>query len=82
MPVELSVAVTVKLNVPPAVGVPVRDPLEDKLSPAGSVPAVTAKVCGAVPPVAVMDCEYADPTVPAGSDAGLTVIVGALIVSV
>ena len=42
VPVELSVAVTVKLNVPPAVGVPESAPELLSVNPAGSAPAVTA----------------------------------------
>ena len=46
-----SVAVIVKLYVPPLVGVPLMTP-EDVLSerPVGSAPAVSANVMGAVPP--------------------------------
>ena len=43
-PVEESVAVTVKLNVPPAVGTPDRVPLLLRLTPAGSEPEVIAKL--------------------------------------
>src|SRR5512139_3594609 len=41
---RLSVAVTVKGNVPTTVGVPARTPAEERASPAGSAPAVTAHV--------------------------------------
>ena len=44
VPVELSVAVTVKLKLPPAVGVPVITPPDDSVRPFGSEPAVTAKL--------------------------------------
>ena len=54
MPVELSVAVTVKLNVPAAVGVPDRTPAEVSVSPVGMAPTVTANVYGDVPPDAVI----------------------------
>src|SRR5262245_47796432 len=51
----LSVAVTVKLEVPVAVGVPVMLPLAAfKLKPAGREPAVTAKVTGFWPPLELM----------------------------
>ena len=36
--VALSATVTVKLNVPAVVGVPLRTPVEDKFKPAGKVP--------------------------------------------
>ena len=39
-----SVTVIEKFDVPVAVGVPEMIPLEERVSPAGSVPAVTAKV--------------------------------------
>jgi hypothetical protein len=39
-PVLLSVAVTVKLNVPNAVGVPLKTPLAAMLNPCGTLPAV------------------------------------------
>jgi hypothetical protein len=47
-----SVAVTVKVVVPDAVGVPVMEPVAGtRLSPAGRDPEVTDHVTGAVPPV-------------------------------
>jgi hypothetical protein len=48
-----SVAVTVKKNVPTLAGIPERIPPEARVSPAGTEPAVTANVYGAVPPIAV-----------------------------
>ncbi len=51
-----SVTVTVKLKLPPAVGVPLRAPLLARLTPAGRLPLVTAKLYGAVPPLAPMVC--------------------------
>ena len=39
-----SVAVTVKLKLPPAFGVPVTAPPADSVRPAGNAPAVTAKL--------------------------------------
>ena len=48
-----SVAVMVNGELPVVVGVPERTPVEAfKLSPGGRLPAVTAKVYGAVPPLA------------------------------
>ena len=47
---ELSVAVTVKVNVPAAAGVPPRDPALARLSPGGRLPAVMLQVSGGVPP--------------------------------
>jgi hypothetical protein len=38
---ELLAAMTMKVEVPPAVGVPERTPVEDRVSPAGSEPEVT-----------------------------------------
>jgi hypothetical protein len=49
-----SVTVTVKLDVPVAVGVPEIFPLVLRVSPSGKVPVVTAKEYGAVPPVAAI----------------------------
>ncbi|CAJ0822895.1 hypothetical protein LMG18101_05255 [Ralstonia flaminis] len=54
VPVLLSVARTVKVLEPSAVGVPETTPvLAFRLRPAGSVPLDTAYVYGAVPPVAL-----------------------------
>jgi hypothetical protein len=72
----LSVAVTVKLNVPAAVGVPVKPPPLAKFNPLGKLPVVLAKVYGAVPPVAVRVCEYGVPAKPFTKLAGFTVIAG------
>ena len=49
----LAVAVTVKVLLPAAVGVPLNNPAMVTLRPAGNVPEVTAKVGVPVPPVAV-----------------------------
>src|SRR5579862_7545892 len=76
VPVELSVAVTVKLKVPAAVGVPESRPLGASGTPVGVAPEVTANVYGGVPPDAVMLWEYAMPKAPAGSVAGAGVITG------
>ncbi len=77
-----SVALTVKLNVPLAVGVPASAPAPDRFSPFGSAPSVRAKPWGAVPPVAASVWLYAAPCVPAGSVAGLSVMAGHVTVSV
>jgi hypothetical protein len=66
---------TVKLEVPAAVGVPLRTPAADRLRPAGSAPAETDQLYGVVPPVAASDWLYDAPIVPAGSE--VVVIVGA-----
>ena len=54
-PVQLfaSVAVTVKLNGPDAVGAPASNAGGRERHPAGSAPAVRLHVTGAVPPVCV-----------------------------
>ena len=70
------VAVTVKLNVPVAVGVPASTPPEVSVArPVGIVPAVTLYV-GVGDPFATKVWEYAVPTVPAGG-AALVKLVGA-----
>ena len=53
----MSVAVTVKLNVPVAVGVPLSKPAVESVSPFGSAPALTPNVLAPVPPVFVIVCE-------------------------
>ena len=66
-----SAAVTVKFDVPPAVGDPVMSPLPlSSESPAGSDPLVTAQETGAVPPLdARVTPTYGLPACPPGSDA-------------
>jgi len=49
--------VTVKENVPAAVGVPEITPVVDNVNPAGKLPVVTAQVYGETPPVATSDAE-------------------------
>ena len=71
-----SVAVIVKEKFPGDEGVPVKEPPDDKLNPVGNEPEVTAKVYGAVPPLAVIVWLYATPLVPLGSVVGESVIVG------
>lgn len=61
-----SATCTVKFDVPAAVGVPLMTPAEERVRPAGSVPADVVHVNGVVPPVAVSVCEYAAFTVPFG----------------
>ncbi len=80
----VSVAVTVKEKVPVAVGVPERTPAAESVRPAGSVPAVTEKEKGGVlaVPAAVRVWLYAWVFTPPGSVVGLSVIVGARLVSV
>lgn len=76
----LSVTLTVKPDIPAAVGVP-EIVLPERLSPAGSDPLATDQVYGGVPPVAFSVCEYPTPTVPAGNDEVLMLNAGALIVN-
>jgi hypothetical protein len=57
---------TVKLELSTVVGVPLRIPAVDKVSPAGRVPDVTDQLYGDVPPLAANVWLYADPTVPEG----------------
>ena len=70
----VSVALTVKLNVPAVAATPLRTPAGVNVRPAGNVPPVVAKVYDPVPPVAVIVCEYVVPTVPGGKVSGFTVI--------
>src|SRR5207253_880255 len=77
----LSVTRTVKLLDPAVPGVPDMVPPAARLNPAGSVPLATVHVYGGVPPEAVSACEYATPTVPAGSDDVVIPKGGALMVS-
>ena len=61
------VALTLNVAMPAAVGVPLSMPVADpRLSPAGSVPLVTAQVIGVVPP-AIRVCEAAAPVTPSGN---------------
>ena len=52
-----SVTLTVKLDVPALVGVPVIWPLEESVRPAGRLPAATLQLYGAVPPIALSAVE-------------------------
>ena len=70
-----SVTLTVKLDVPAVVGVPVIVPVLDNVRPAGRDPALMVHVYGAVPPdTPRVCCGYAVPAVPPGSD--VVVMVG------
>ena len=78
MPVlpQLLVAVTVKLKIPPVVGVPLMTPvLVLRLSPPGKEPLEMAHDV-IVPPDAANVCEYVVPTIPLGNDVVLIVTVG------
>ena len=77
----LSVTRTVKLLGPCVVGVPDIVPTAARLNPAGSDPPDTDQAYGCEPPAAASTCEYAAPTVPAGSDDVRILKVGALTVS-
>lgn len=81
VPVELSVAVIVNPNDPSTVGVPLKVPFAANVRPDGNAPAVRLNAYDEVPPAAVIDWLYAEPLVPAGNDAGLTVIAGVAIVN-
>ncbi|CAJ0822896.1 hypothetical protein LMG18101_05256 [Ralstonia flaminis] len=72
----LSVALSVKLNVPPAVGVPDSVPVELSVKPTGRAPAVTAYVYGPLPPLALTAWLYAVAIAGLGSVAGATAMVG------
>ena len=62
-----SVTITVRLEVPGAVGVPLTvQPLS--VRPAGSVPDVIEQLYGVVPPLAPIVALYTTPTVPSGSE--------------
>src|SRR5450432_3525753 len=78
----LAVALTVKVKLPLADGVPERTPAVDRLSPPGRVPLDTVKVYGLLPPLAVMVWLYAAVVVPSGSACGFIVIVGQVMVIV
>ena len=62
---DASVTVTVKFEVPRAVGVPVKAPLVESVRPVGRAPADTAKVYAARPPEVVIAPLYGTPMVPA-----------------
>jgi hypothetical protein len=62
---SLSVTLTVKLDVPLAVGVPEMTPPLERVSPAGRLPEASDHVYAAVPPVALRVVLYELPTMPA-----------------
>ena len=63
-----SVAVTMKLKLPGGVGVPLTVPALESSRPAGSAPAVTAKVVVETPPTCVIVVAgYTTPAVPIGN---------------
>ena len=65
------------MKLPAAVGVPESTPVvKFKNRPDGGVPENDVALYGAAPPVAEKVCVYGDPTVAAGSVAGVTVTVG------
>ena len=66
----------VNVDEPAVVGVPASTPADVSVSPAGSAPTVTPKLYGAVPPLPVIVCVNATPTVPLGNVAGSSVIAG------
>src|SRR5260370_30080733 len=72
---------TVKLRDPALRGVPDIAPPAARLKPAGSDPLATDHVYGGVPPEAASACEYATPTVPAGSNDVVITSAGGLIVT-
>jgi hypothetical protein len=64
--VELSLRPTVKLNVPPVVGVPLITPAPESVRPGGNVPEARDHVNGVTPGLAASVCEYAAPTAALG----------------
>jgi len=72
-----SVAVIENVNVPGVVGVPVIAPVPGlRIRTGGNAPLDTENAYGAVPPDAETLWLYAVPTVPFGSVAGFTVMIG------
>src|SRR5262249_18115832 len=63
---EASVAGTGTANVPTIAGVPLSRPSAERVNPAGSAPAVTAKVTAPTPPLVVSVWPKAVPAVPSG----------------
>jgi len=64
------------LELSTVVGVPLKMPAVDKVSPAGSVPDVTDQLYGDVPPLAANVWLYAVPTVPEGSGLAVSITSG------
>ena len=72
---------TVNVNGPDAVGVPARTPPVDNVSPAGNAPDEMLYAYGAVPPDAtIVWVAYGLFCRPSGTEAGLTVIVGTIVI--
>ena len=69
-----------KLNEPVALGVPLNEPLNERVSPPGKDPEATDHVYGDVPPSALNVWEYDAPTVPAGSGEPVVIVGAAIIV--
>src|ERR1700737_871460 len=67
-----SVTLTVSGKLPPTVGVPLSAPKPLRVSPVGRLPEEMVQFREVVPPVAVRFAEYAFPTWPLGSPAGVT----------
>ena len=66
-----------KLELPAAVGVPLRAPVDAlRARPAGRFPVETDHAYGGMPPVPASVVAYAMPIVPAGSGPGAVVIFG------
>lgn len=65
--VDWSVALTVKLKLPPAVGEPVSVPLGASVRPAGKLPPVRLNVAVPTPPLVAMVVEYVCPCTASGS---------------
>jgi hypothetical protein len=63
-----SVAFTVKLKEPEAVGVPEIVPDEESARPPGNAPVLMLQLYGVVPPFAASVVEYAVPTCPEGTE--------------
>jgi hypothetical protein len=74
--VPASVAATVKLKVPVAVGVPEIVPVEDSVNPVGNVPEEMLQETGKTPPVLAKICEYATLVFPCGNVAVVIVNAG------
>jgi hypothetical protein len=71
---QLSVARTVKFEVPAVDGVPVISPVGLMLSPAGNDPPTILKEIGTCPPEVCSCCEYACPTVTEGKRLGVVML--------
>jgi hypothetical protein len=79
---DASVAFTVTMLVPAAIGVPVIAPALDKLNPAGNVPLPNTYVSVPAPPVAATVAAYAVPTVPPANVVVENTIAGAAAIAI